>query len=67
MSSFPERHCVNVSVNMDGNVNYDDYKKPPMAYTVIIIVCGGDQCSWSSWVNIAHEFTSTRTYIQAFV
>lgn len=41
MSSFPERHCVNVSVNMDGNVNYDDYKKPPMAYTVIIIVCGG--------------------------
>lgn len=31
MSSFPERHCVNVSVNMDGNVNYDDYKKPQMA------------------------------------
>lgn len=27
----------------------------------------GDQCSWLSWVSLAHEFKSTRTCIQAFV
>lgn len=27
----------------------------------------GDQCSWLSWLAHAHEYTSPRPYIQAFV